>query len=88
MPNKISSFQASEYSKALQAHQLQTLGCYQERRARIKCASRPLEVVCASRIGRSQHNTMAQSFRSQAISEGRVERQIESMEFRHQIHPT
>ena len=88
VPNKIGSFQALEYSKALQAHQLQILGRYQKRRARIKCAFCPQEVVCASRIDRSRHNTVAQSFWSQAISEGRVERQTESTEFRHQIHPT
>ena len=88
MPYKICSFQVSEYSKVLQAHQLQTLGRYQERRARIKCASRPQEVVCANHIGRSRHNIVAQSFRSQAISEGKVERHAKSMEFRHQIHPT
>ena len=85
---RICSFLVVEYSKALQVHQFQTFRRYKKRLDSIECTSYPHEVVCASHVGHSWHNTVGQFFLTQAIPGERVEWLAKSMKFQHRVHPT
>ena len=78
---------ALEYSKALPVQGLQSQRKILEKPACIRRTCRPPGKVSATHVNHSRHNSAGQFFRSEAILEGKVERNDEGTGLERHVPP-